>query len=283
MEKVATFAILGDSAASGVGDSDKNGVTKGWGYYLAKHFQDPLVYVNLSRPGAQSVEVLEDQLPKALMFRPDIAAVIVGGNDALRNGFDPDKLHQNLRATISALKNAGAEVLLLQLHDPTKIVPLPNLLAKVLSRRINAVNRVIHSVGREFNSQILITRSIQDIYERKVWHIDRMHPSKYGHQIMAKHFREILLRFNWQIDPIAIEETPVASKKTSMIWMLRNGTPWFFKRSFDLFPAAILLMGIELFKTIFKRQASELGTMYYPAFSPQSHWDLQEVNEARVS
>ena len=283
MEKVATFAILGDSAASGVGDSDKNGVTKGWGYYLAKHFQDPLVYVNLSRPGAQSVEVLEDQLPKALMFRPDIAAVIVGGNDALRNGFDPDKLHQNLRATISALKNAGAEVLLLQLHDPTKIVPLPNLLAKVLSRRINAVNRVIHSVGREFNSQILITRSIQDIYERKVWHIDRMHPSKYGHQIMAKHFREILLRFTWQIDPIAIEVTPVASKKTSMIWMLRNGTPWFFKRSFDLFPAAILLMGIELFKTIFKRQASELGTMYYPAFSPQSHWDLQEVNEARVS
>ena len=283
MERVATFAILGDSAASGVGDSDKNGVTKGWGYYLAKHFQDPLVYVNLSRPGAQSVEVLEDQLPKALMFKPDIAAVIVGGNDALRNGFDPDKLHQNLRATISALKNAGAEVLLLQLHDPTKIVPLPNLLAKVLSRRINAVNRVIHSVGREFNSQILITRSIQDIYERKVWHIDRMHPSKYGHQIMAKHFREILLSFNWQIDPIVIEETPVASKKTSIIWMLRNGTPWFFKRSFDLFPAAILLMGIELFKTIFKRQASELGTMYYPTFSPQSHWDLQEVNEARVS
>jgi len=63
MEKVATFAILGDSAASGVGDSDKNGVTRGWGYYLAKHFQDPLVYVNLSRPGAQSGEVLEDLLP----------------------------------------------------------------------------------------------------------------------------------------------------------------------------------------------------------------------------
>lgn len=283
MEKVSTFTILGDSAASGVGDSDKNGVTKGWGYYLAKHFQNPLVYINLSRPGAQSVEVLEDQLPKALMFKPDIAAVIVGGNDALRNGFDPDKLHQNLRATISALKTSGAEVLLLQLHDPTKVVPLPNLLATVLSRRINAVNRVIHSVGREFNSQVLITRSIQDIYARKVWHIDRMHPSKYGHQIMAKHFREILLRSNWQIDPIAIEETPITSKKSSIIWMLRNGTPWFFKRSFDLFPAAMLLMCIELFKIIFLRQGNALGTMYYPEFSPQSHWDLQEVNEARVS
>ena len=283
MERVATFAILGDSAASGVGDSDKNGVTKGWGYYLAKHFQDPLVYVNLSRPGAQSAEVLEDQLPRALMFKPDIAAVIVGGNDALRNGFDPNKLHQNLRATISELKRSGAEVLLLQLHDPTQIVPLPKLLAQVLTRRINAVNRVIHSIGREFNAQILLTRSIQDIYERRVWHIDRMHPSKYGHQIMATHFREILLRRNWKIDPIAIEETSATSKKASIAWMLRNGTPWFFKRSFDLFPAAIFLMSIEIFKTVFRRHADEIGTMYYPEFSPQSHWDLQEVNEARVS
>jgi lysophospholipase L1-like esterase len=283
MERVATFAILGDSAASGVGDSDKNGVTRGWGYYLAKHFQDPLVYVNLSRPGAQSAEVLEDQLPKALIFKPDIAAVIVGGNDALRNGFDPSKLHQNLRATISELKKSGAEVLLLQLHDPTRIVPLPKLLAQVLSRRVNAVNRVIHSVGREFNAQILMTRSIQDIYDRKVWHIDRMHPSKYGHQIMATHFREILLRRNWKIDPIAIEETPVTSKKSSIIWMLRNGTPWFFKRSFDLFPAALILMTVELVKIIFRRHADELGTMYYPEFSPQSQWDLQEVNEERVS
>ena len=283
MERVAAFAILGDSAASGVGDSDKNGVTRGWSYYLAKHFQDPLVYINLSRPGAQSAEVLQDQLPKALMFKPDIAAVIVGGNDALRNGFDPNKLHQNLRATISELKKSGAEVLLLQLHDPTRIVPLPKLLAQVLSRRVNAVNRVIHSVGREFNAQILMTRSIQDIYERKVWHIDRMHPSKYGHQIMATHFREILLRRNWKIDPIAIEETPITSKKSSIIWMLRNGTPWFFKRSFDLFPAALILMTVEFVKIIFKRHADELGTMYYPEFSPQSQWDLQEVNEERVS
>jgi hypothetical protein len=110
-----------------------------------------------------------------------------------------------------------------------------------------------------------------------------MHPSKYGHQIMATHFREILLRRNWEIDPITIEETPVASKKASIMWMLRNGTPWFFKRSFDLFPAAIFLMSIEIFKTVFRRHTDEIGTLYYPEFSPQSHWDLQEVNEARVS
>ena len=283
MERVATFAILGDSAASGVGDSDANGVTRGWGYYLTKHFLDPLVYVNLSRPGAQSGEVLAVQLPKALVHKPDIAAVIVGGNDALRNGFDPDRLHQNLRKTIAQLKEIGSEVLLLQLHDPTKIVPLPRLLGRVLQRRINAVNAVTHSLAREFNAQILATRSIDNIYDRHVWHIDRMHPSKYGHQLMAQHFRELLVEKNWNIAPIAFEEAPKKSKKDSVMWMLRNGTPWFFKRSFDLFPAAIILMTIELFKIVFSFRRSETATMYYPEFSPQSQSDLQEVSEARVS
>ena len=283
MERVATFAVLGDSAASGVGDTDSTGTTKGWSYYLAKHFQDPLVYINLSRPGAQSAEVLEDQLPKALVHNPNITAVIVGGNDALRNGFDPDRLHQNLRKTLAQLKDAGSDLLLLQLHDPTNIVPLPRLLGRVLQRRINAVNKVTHSLAREFNAQILVTRSIENIYDRQVWHTDRMHPSKYGHQLMAQHFRELLIRKNWRIDPIEFEETLKKSRKDSIVWMLRNGTPWFFKRSFDLFPAALFLMSIEFFKILFVRQTHEVGTMYYPEFSPQSQWDLQEVNEERVS
>lgn len=283
MQRVATFAVLGDSAASGVGDTDSAGICRGWSYYLAKHFQDPLVYINLSRPGAQSGEVFEDQLPKALIHKPDITAVIVGGNDALRNGFDPDRLHQNLRKTLAELQKIGSDVLLLQLHDPTNIVPLPRLLGRVLQRRINAVNRVTHSLAREFNAQILVTRSIENIYDRQVWHIDRMHPSKYGHQLMARHFRELLIRKNWRIDPIEFEETPKKSKKDSVLWMLRNGTPWFFKRSFDLFPAAIILMSIELIKMVFAKQKAEPATMYYPEFSPQSQWDLQEVNEERVS
>jgi hypothetical protein len=100
---------------------------------------------------------------------------------------------------------------------------------------------------------------------------------------MAHHFRELLIRKNWRIDPIEFEETPTKSKKDSIIWMLRNGTPWFLKRSFDLFPAAIILMTVELFKVVFFTQKPEPATMYYPEFSPQSQWDLQEVNEERVS
>jgi len=144
MERVVTFAVLGDSAASGVGDSDTNGVNRGWAYYLTQSFSHPIVFSNLSRPGAQSTEVLEHQLPLALQMQPDICAVIVGGNDALRNGFDPEKYRQNLRKTLLQLQEVGAQILLLQLHDPTKIVKLPKLLGQTLLRRINAVNEVTH-------------------------------------------------------------------------------------------------------------------------------------------
>jgi lysophospholipase L1-like esterase len=283
MERVITFAVLGDSAASGVGDADENGVTKGWAYYLTQSFQHPIVYANLSRPGAKSLEVLEVQLPSALLYKPDIAAVIVGGNDALRNGFNPSKLHENLRLTISKLRALGTHVILLQLHDPTKIVPLPGLLARVLRRRINAVNRVTQSLAHEFGADVLQTRRINNIYDRKIWHVDRMHPSKFGHQLLAKHFRDILLLKDWNIAPIQIEPIKDISKVQSVKWMLRNGTPWFLKRSVDLFPAAILLMVAELLRPLVKRGESDLTNLYFADFQPQSISDLQEVYEERVS
>ena len=51
MERVVTFAVLGDSAASGVGDAGPHGVNRGWAYYLTQSFMHPVVYSNLSRPG----------------------------------------------------------------------------------------------------------------------------------------------------------------------------------------------------------------------------------------
>lgn len=283
MERVITFAVLGDSAASGVGDSDANGVNRGWAYYLTQAFSEPVVYSNLSRPGAQSSEVVEHQLPLALELEPDICAVIVGGNDALRNGFDPEKYRQNLRTTLLALQNAGSQILLLQLHDPTKIVRLPKLLGSILLRRINAVNGVIQSLAREFDVEVLHTRRISGIYERKVWHIDRMHPSKYGHQLMASHFRQLLVKRNWQIDPIQLDSIERVSKAQSLKWMLRNGTPWFLKRSIDLLPAAIFLMLAEILKLTVNRVRKTQADIYYPDFAYQSELNLREVYEERVS
>jgi lysophospholipase L1-like esterase len=126
-----TFAVVGDSAASGVGDSDDHGNHFGWTYHLAKAFQEPLVYINASRPGARSAEVLNIQLPKVLEHTPELAAVIVGGNDLLRSNFSPEIFEKNLRQTLVELVSNGSTIMLLELHDPTVIVPMPYLVGRI--------------------------------------------------------------------------------------------------------------------------------------------------------
>jgi lysophospholipase L1-like esterase len=282
MKRLATFVILGDSAAAGTGDADKNGALRGWSYYLATHFNQPLVYANLSRPGAQSAEVFIDQLPKALVLEPTLTAVIVGGNDALRNGFNPDVLRQNLRQTLKQLREVGSEIVLLQLHEPTKIAPLPKTLGKILNRRINSVNAVIRAVGAEFGAHILAVRDIPGIYDRNRWHVDRMHPSKLGHQILAQYFREILAP-RWDISPVTIDPVTQRARKDSLLWMLRHATPWFLKRSVDLLPAALILVMGEYIKILTRRDRSAQAVLYFPEFVNHREAGIAQVHEERVS
>ena len=284
MSQVTTFTVVGDSAASGVGDALPSGTTFGWAYYLAKSFQDPLVFLNVSRPGAKSQEVLEDQLPKVLVHKPDICGVIVGGNDMLRNGFNPAKLHSNLRQTLSQLQRNGTTALMLELHDPTEIVPMPKLLAQVLNRRIDAVNQVTRSVANEYGAILVNTRNIPDIYKLENWHIDRMHPSKLGHQRLAAEFRKLLMGAGWHIDQVDIEKIGKRNRKESLIWLLKNGTPWFVKRSVDLLPAALILMALELINTKLNRiPAVTNENIAFASFSTAQDIEEFEIDELRVS
>jgi len=259
-----TFAVIGDSAASGVGDSDDCGNYFGWTYHLAKAFQEPLVYINASRPGARSAEVLNIQLPKVLPHAPELAAVVVGGNDLLRSNFSPDIFERNLRETLVKLVSNGSTIMLLQLHDPTVIVPMPYLIGRICRRRVKAVNEATHRLSKEFGAVTLPTRSLSGIYEREKWHVDRMHPSKFGHQFIAKEFAVLLRERGYFIGDVQIHPVNNRSRRDSILWMLRNGTPWFLKRSVDLFPGLICLSGAEIIYILrqrYSRFATSLGKL----------------------
>jgi len=284
MCEVTTFAVIGDSAASGVGDPIAEGVTAGWAYYLAQSFDDPLVYINASRPGAKSKEVLETQLPKVLIHKPNICGVIVGGNDLLRNDFNPGKLHQNLREVLSNLRESGTTALMLELHDPTKIVPMPKLLASVLSRRVNAVNEVTRAVSNEFGALLVNTRKIPNIYKLENWHIDRMHPSKLGHQRLAEEFRKMLSQKGWELKPINVANSLQRNRRESLIWLAKNGTPWFLKRSFDLLPAALFLMAVEFIQSRILRPDSSINEIVtFGNFTHAQDLEIPQLHELRVS
>lgn len=245
------FAVLGDSAAFGVGDYDQNGNPRGWAYYLSKAFAEKVDYLNVSRPGAKSLEVRETQFPKIRDFKPDICAVIVGGNDILRNGFNPTQIYANLKSTIIELRRIDSEILMLELHDPTQLLKLPRTLEKVLIKRVNALNEVIHKLSLEYEITLLKTRSLPNIYSKSLWHIDRMHPGTFGHQMIAVSFKELLVANGWRFKEFEFEEPKIMSAYEKHKWMIRNGLPWFIKRSFDLLPVAIILIAAELIDELF--------------------------------
>ena len=248
-----TFVVLGDSAAYGTGDEIKSGQFRGWAGFLADAFQEGCDYFNYSRPGAKSNEVLAIQLPKALRQNPDICAVIVGGNDLLRNNFDPVLLYNNLRSCCQQLLAMGSEIIMVELHDPNQLLKLPKLMRQVLSRRVNAVNAVYRKVALEFEIVTVKTRAINNVHDRKNWHIDRMHPGPEGHFMLARNIADQLRKRGWAISmPYQLTLTH-RSRSEKITWLLRNGTPWFFKRSFDLLPAAMILMIFEFCKSILEK------------------------------
>jgi lysophospholipase L1-like esterase len=248
-----TFVVLGDSAAYGTGDEIKAGQFRGWAGFLADAFQEGCDYFNYSRPGAKSNEVVATQLPKALRQNPDICAVIVGGNDLLRNNFDPVLLYNNLRSCCQQLLAMGSEIIMVELHDPNQLLKLPKLMRQVLSRRVNAVNAVYRKVALEFEIVTVKTRAINNVHDRKNWHIDRMHPGPQGHFMLARNIADQLRKRGWAISmPYQLTLTH-RSRSEKITWLLRNGTPWFFKRSFDLLPAAMILMIFEFCKSILEK------------------------------
>lgn len=259
-----TFVVLGDSAAYGTGDEIGAGVFRGWAGFLAEAFQDGCEYFNFSRPGAKSSEVLEKQLPKALREQPDICALIVGGNDLLRNSFDPVLLYNNLKNCCQQLMAMGSEVIMVELHDPNQLLRLPRLISRVLNRRVTAVNAVYRKVALEFEIITIKTRKINDVHNRQNWHIDRMHPGPAGHFLLARSVAEQLRRRGWAISLPHTLNIVQKSKAEKIKWLLRNGTPWFLKRSVDLLPAALILMIYELFRLILEQlnpriKSNELG------------------------
>ena len=55
-----------------------------------------------------------------------------------------------------------------------------------------------------------------------------------------------LARRGLPIKALDVPEFPAISTREKVSWMLLKGTPWFFKRSFDLLPVALFLITKEL-------------------------------------
>ena len=124
------FAVVGDSVAEGLAEPLPG--------YSEVQFADRVArelaaaapgfeYLNLGHRGLRAREVRASQLERALEFRPDLALLVCGANDAFPATYKPDAVDAELRAMITALREAGADVLTLGLfnvsYSPSTKIP----------------------------------------------------------------------------------------------------------------------------------------------------------------
>ena len=110
------FVVLGDSVAEGVGDATDGYTPMPWADRVATELAavaPDLVYLNLGRRNLRAAQVRAGQLDDALAFKPDLALVACGANDALHPGYDDAAaaaVDNEIAAMVEALRASGADV-----------------------------------------------------------------------------------------------------------------------------------------------------------------------------
>ena len=146
------FAVLGDGLAAAGGDGVPGYQDAGWGDRVAAALarrQPDLEYTNVAEPGPRTAEVRASQLGPVLAFRPDLALVVAGSNDILRRDFDRgDDLLTDYDAIVTALQEAGADVVTATIFDVTRSPRVPASRRAPLRRRLEHLAGQIRLVAR---------------------------------------------------------------------------------------------------------------------------------------
>jgi lysophospholipase L1-like esterase len=245
---------LGDSSVFGVGDHGDAipSVGAGWAGRLA-HDLTAGNFINVAKNGARARHITKHQLSAAHAFRPDLALVCIGTNDVLRGDFSPEEIKGSLITVIETLSENNAVIILLGLPDPISTAPGPLALRKILSARVTLINEIYIELSERENVILVPTWDSKIAHERRMWHVDRMHPSAIGHQLIADLVRRKLALPRRSAKKLSTSIN--MSKKFELYWLITNGAKWFAKRSVDLVPALIWLMVSENIRTLKARRS----------------------------
>lgn len=235
---------MGDSSVFGVGDhgNDIPSVGFGWTGRIA-HDLKAERFVNVAKNGARARHLPTNQLPAVIAYRPHMVLICIGTNDVLRGDFSPEEIRSALETICKSVIELGSLVVLLGLPDPIRTAPGPMALRRILSDRVIIINEILDELASDGLAIVVPTWNSRIAHERRMWHVDRMHPSALGHQHIADSVRRHLSLPRRSARKIPTEVN--VSKKFEMYWLITNGAKWFAKRSIDLVPALIWLMVSE--------------------------------------
>jgi lysophospholipase L1-like esterase len=283
------FAALGDSITAGYGDPVPGG-WRGWAQLLAEGLAPRVSFYKLAVSGALTADVVGEQLPAALRLQPDVASVIVGVNDTLRGSFDADAIGRALTETVVQLRAIGAIVLTARLPDPGRMLGLPELLARPLARRVRAVNAITDVVAAQYGTVHFDAAGHPDTYDRRMWSIDRLHPSERGHRLLAAGFGRMLAGAGVPVwcQPSPHPTNPEPSRAAQLWWMATRGSRWVLDRSTDLVPYLLRMAAAEWWSQMRGSDSTDsfraMEWVVAPVASPPEgvHGELEDAGTART-
>lgn len=180
-------AVLGDSSvtAPGVGGPGEIWVSRVCGR-LAEEFH--VILHSFAIGGSMAHDLIREQLPLALRFRPDLVFVAVGANDAIK-GVPVRVFERNLDQLVGSLRETGATVIQSGVGDLGSIPRLHPPLRQLMSRRALRFDRAHWRVAERHGARVVDQRSDDHSvwYERReLWAEDLFHVSADGHARWAE-------------------------------------------------------------------------------------------------
>lgn len=223
------LVALGDSFSCGVGVGVAVPAAETW-VGLVGAALDARVDL-LAAPGMASGEVLRDQVPRATAAPGDLATLLVGLNDIIRSGFDAEVSRANVHAIVSELCATHPVVVVARLHDAVARLPLPRRVRLRYLHRIAQVNAAIDdAVAQHSQATALVLDDVPGLPARCAWAVDRIHPSRYGHHLIASAALAALPGTETvALTPAGVPAAP-PNLLDEMWWFLAYGGPWLVSR-----------------------------------------------------
>ncbi|WP_203338501.1 SGNH/GDSL hydrolase family protein [Nocardioides limicola] len=182
--------MVGDSVAAGLGaDRPKDTLGVRLAREVAKAAQRPVRLRTVARVGAESSMVAEQLASLPASYRPDVAVIVVGGNDVThRVPVAESVLH--LQEAVRWLQERGVEVVVGTCPDLGALRPVPQPLralgARASRQLASAQREAVLAMGARAVSLAQVAGPFFITNPDEMFSLDRFHPSGMGYKRIAK-------------------------------------------------------------------------------------------------
>ncbi|RZQ61756.1 SGNH/GDSL hydrolase family protein [Amycolatopsis suaedae] len=228
MSRFNSFVAVGDSFTEGLNDQLPDGSFRGWADRLAEILaagRPDFRYANTALRGKLMAEIIDEQIPLALEFRPDLVTICAGGNDLVVPGVDLDALADKLEEGVAQLRAAGIEVLIFTGPDTKRMSVMNRLRGKV-----GYYNALLWSIANRHGTRVVDLWSMHVLHDPRAWSDDRLHFTPEGHRRIALRTAEVLevtTEADWREPwPEADPTTWLGLRRSDLEWTRTHLLPW---------------------------------------------------------